>query len=148
MAIGRLARAVGAGVETVCHDGRRNRLPTPVRPSGGYRTHGAADMARPRFICRARVPGLSLADVAEVLRVADARDRRPSKAAARRSARVRLAPLHGRHGVRDRVAARVLPPPIDERQPSAGRLACPIIERSMAEPAAGSGDARQARPLV
>jgi MerR family mercuric resistance operon transcriptional regulator len=147
MTIGHLARTAGVGVETVRYYQRRKLLPTPARTNGGYRTYGTADMARLRFIRRAQELGFSLDEVAELLRLADASDRRLSKDAARRIAQARLAQVRARRDDLDRIA-RVLAHLIHECEQSGGRPACPIIESITAEPAGGRSHARQTRPLA
>jgi MerR family mercuric resistance operon transcriptional regulator len=147
LTVGELARTAGVGVETVRYYQRRKLLPTPARANGGWRTYGAAEVARLRFIRRAQELGFSLDEVAELLRLADASDRRLGKDAARRIAQARLAQVLARRDDLDRIA-RVLAHLIHECERSGGRPACPIIESIAAEPVGGRSHARQARRVA
>jgi len=69
--IGELARTAGVGVETVRFYERRGLVHQPVR-GAGYRRYPESDVARLRFIRRAKVLGFSLAEIAELLDAADA----------------------------------------------------------------------------
>lgn len=147
MTIGHLARTAGVGVETVRYDQRRALLPVPARANGGYRTYGTADVARLRFIRRAQELGFSLDEVGQLLRLADASDRRLTKDAARRLAQARLEQVLARRDDLDRIA-RVLAHLIRECERSGARPACPIIESITGESSGGSGRAQRARRLA
>lgn len=67
LTIGRLAREAGVGIDTVRFYERARLLPKPVRTASGYRTYGATDVERLRFIRRAKALGFSLEEVAELL---------------------------------------------------------------------------------
>lgn len=69
MTIGQLAAAGGVHVETVRYYQRRGLLPEPVRPTGGVRRYGTAEVLRLQFIRRAQGVGFSLDEVAELLAV-------------------------------------------------------------------------------
>lgn len=145
LTIGELARTAGVGVETVRYYQRRALLPTPSRANGGWRTYGAAEIVRLRFIRRAQELGFSLDEIAELLRLADASDRRLTKAGARRIAQARLAQVRARRDDLDRIA-RVLAHLIEECEHADGRPVCPIIESiTGGAPAAGSARADATR---
>ncbi len=69
MRIGQLARNAGVSVETVRYYQRIGLLETPEKPFGGARAYRESDAERLRFIRRAQQLGLSLEDIAGLLRV-------------------------------------------------------------------------------
>jgi MerR family transcriptional regulator, mercuric resistance operon regulatory protein len=64
--IGELARTAGVGVETIRFYERRGLLRQPER-GDGYRRYPESDVARLRFVRRAKVLGFTLAEIAELL---------------------------------------------------------------------------------
>ncbi len=68
--IGRLAEAAGVHVETVRYYQRRGLLCEPQRPAGGVRRYGDDDVARLRFIRRAKAMGFNLDEIADLLGLA------------------------------------------------------------------------------
>lgn len=70
MAIGALARATGAKVETIRWYEKVGLLPPPARSAGNYRSYGAPHLARLSFIRRARELGFSLDQVRALLGLA------------------------------------------------------------------------------
>src|SRR5947209_15946526 len=66
LTIGRLAAAVGVGVETVRFYQRRGLLETPARDDG-IRRYGSDDVRRLRFIKRAQAAGFTLEQIKELL---------------------------------------------------------------------------------
>ncbi|MEG3146151.1 helix-turn-helix domain-containing protein [Sphingomonas sp. RT2P30] len=73
LTIGRLARAAGTTPETVRwyeHDGL---MAAPARSSGNYRVYGSDDLARLKFIRRARELGFTLDRVRALLDIASNR---------------------------------------------------------------------------
>jgi DNA-binding transcriptional MerR regulator len=69
--IGRLADAAGVNVETVRYYERRGLLERPVRQGSEYREYADADVARLKFIRRAKALGFTLAEIRELLTAAD-----------------------------------------------------------------------------
>ena len=69
--IGNLARAAGVSVETVRYYERRGLLDRPIRRGSEYREYSDADVARLRFIRRAKALGFTLAEIGELLPVSD-----------------------------------------------------------------------------
>ena len=69
--IGELARTAGVGVETIRFYERRGLLHQPER-GDGYRRYPDSDVARLRFIRRAKLLGFTLAEIAELLNAANA----------------------------------------------------------------------------
>lgn len=67
MRIGELAKAAGVGVETIRYYERCGLLPAPARGAGGYRSYGAQDLSRVRFIRRAKTLGFGLDEIGELL---------------------------------------------------------------------------------
>ena len=71
IAIGELSRRTGCNIETIRYYERIGLLPTARRESGGrFRRYGSDDIARLRFIRRARQLGFTLDDVRGLLRLA------------------------------------------------------------------------------
>ncbi len=71
MSIGTLARRAGVNVETVRYYQRRGLMRTPPKPRGGIRRYGENDLARLRFIRRAKALGFSLTDIRALLQLND-----------------------------------------------------------------------------
>lgn len=71
MTIGRLAKAVSVGVETIRYYQRLGLMPTPARSYGSVRRYTVASVERLRFIKRAQQLGFSLDEVAHLLRLED-----------------------------------------------------------------------------
>lgn len=69
--IGGLAKAAGVNVETIRYYQRRGLLNEPVRPAGGIRYYGSADIARLVFIKTAQKLGFTLSEVSDLLRLDD-----------------------------------------------------------------------------
>jgi MerR family mercuric resistance operon transcriptional regulator len=69
--IGEFGARAGVGVETIRFYQRKGLLPEPLRPAGGIRRYGAADVERLRFIRSAQSLGFSLDEVAELLTLED-----------------------------------------------------------------------------
>lgn len=67
LTIGQLARKAGVGVETVRFYERRGLLEEPDRKQSGYRQYGEDEVARLRFIRRAKELGFSLKEIAELM---------------------------------------------------------------------------------
>ena len=70
ISIGELSRQSECNVETIRYHERIGLLPEPRRPGGRFRRYGAADVARLRFIRRARQLGFRLEDVRSLVRLA------------------------------------------------------------------------------
>ena len=71
MRIGELAAQAGYSVRTIRFYEQSGLLPTPDRTSGGYRDYDQDAVTRLRFVRSAQALGLSLAEIAEVLRIRD-----------------------------------------------------------------------------
>jgi len=71
LTIGRLARSAGVNVETIRYYQRRRLLRVPVVPAGGVRRYSDDDLKRLRFIKRAQQLDFSLAEIGELLALAD-----------------------------------------------------------------------------
>lgn len=82
IAIGKLARAAGVGVETIRYYQRRRLLAVPPRPLGGQRRYGADSVRRVRFIKRAQALGFTLDEIATLLSLDQARACAPTRALA------------------------------------------------------------------
>jgi len=71
LSIGAFAKAAGIGVETIRFYQRRLPLLEPIRPPGGIRRHGRADMVRVKFIKSAQRVGSSLDEIIQLLTLED-----------------------------------------------------------------------------
>lgn len=65
--IGSLARSAGVRIDTVRHYERIGLMPAPARTDAGYRSYGAEDRERLRFIRRGRDLGFTLAEIGQLL---------------------------------------------------------------------------------
>ena len=71
MRIGQLATQTGYSVRTIRFYEQSGLLPAPQRTSAGYRSYDQDAVIRLRFVRSAQALGLSLAEIAEVLRIRD-----------------------------------------------------------------------------
>jgi MerR family mercuric resistance operon transcriptional regulator len=67
LTIGKIARAVGVGVETVRFYERQGLIPPPARSAAGYRLYDTDAIARLQFIGRAKTLGFTLAEIGELM---------------------------------------------------------------------------------
>jgi MerR family mercuric resistance operon transcriptional regulator len=79
LTIGALAAAAGVHVETVRYYQRRGLITEPIRPRGGVRRYGAADVDRLRFIKRSQSMGFALAEVENLLKLRTRRSCRATR---------------------------------------------------------------------
>ena len=124
MTIGRLAKHAGVNIDTIRYYERNGLLPAPSRRVSGYREYGAADIARLRFIRRAKELGFALREIGELLSLTA--NRHDDMRGVKRKAEERLAQVERkieelkrvRRGLRKLIAA----------CPGHGELArCPIV---------------------
>jgi DNA-binding transcriptional MerR regulator len=85
--IGALARTGGVGIDTVRYYERSGLLAPARRLPSGYRRYGQGELARLRFILRAKALGFTLQEIAELLDLSGRRD----VARVRRAAESKLA---------------------------------------------------------
>jgi MerR family transcriptional regulator, copper efflux regulator len=71
MRIGQLATQTGYSVRTIRFYEQSGLLPAPSRTPAGYRSYDQDAVTRLRFVRSAQALGLSLAEIADVLRVRD-----------------------------------------------------------------------------
>ncbi len=71
MRIGEVASRAGVNVETLRYYERRGLLREPDRQTSGYRAYDAEAVRVVRFIKRAQELGFTLADIEDLLRLAD-----------------------------------------------------------------------------
>ena len=76
MRIGELAERTGVPVRTIRFDEQAGLLPAPQRTPNGYRLYTEDAVTRLRFARTAKMLGLSLAEIAQILRIRDT-DRPP-----------------------------------------------------------------------
>ena len=68
--IGELARQTGLSIKTIRYYERRGLLEQPPRTQGGYRLYGPEEVARLRFVQRAKLLGLTLEEIKELVELA------------------------------------------------------------------------------
>ena len=74
MKIGTLAKRADVAIDTVRYYERQGLLPAPVRLASGYRDYTDGDVARLRFIRRAKALGFTLGEIGELLALSTRRD--------------------------------------------------------------------------
>ncbi len=74
MKIGELAKLAGAGIDTVRFYEREGLLPQPQRQASGYRYYDPGDVARLRFIRRAKALGFTLSEIRDLLALSGRRE--------------------------------------------------------------------------
>lgn len=121
--IGELARRAGVPIDTVRYY-ERNRLVLPAgRKASGYRKYGEAEIARLRFIRRAKTLGFSLDEIRELLTLSGKRD----IAQIRRSAQRKLTDVQQRIAELERIRVGLVT--LVDQCPGHGRAAdCPILQ--------------------
>ncbi len=125
ISIGELSRQSECNVETVRYYERIGLLPKPRLQGGRFRRYGAADVAKLRFIRRARQLGFRLEDVRTLVRLA-AVPGEPLRAEARQLAAAHVAEVRAK--IADLQAMeRILTGAICDCDAGRGP-ACPVIE--------------------
>lgn len=74
MKIGELAKRSGVNIDTVRYYERQSLLPAPQRMASGYRHYDPGDVARLRFVRRAKALGFTLIEIRDLLKLSDYRD--------------------------------------------------------------------------
>jgi DNA-binding transcriptional MerR regulator len=120
--IGELARRAGVAIDTIRYY-EKHRLLLPVgRRASGYRRYGRAEVARLRFIRRAKALGFSLEEIRELLALSSRRD----VASIRRNAQRKLDDIRQRLSELERIRAGL--ETLVSQCPGHGRAAdCPIL---------------------
>ena len=67
MKIGTLAQRADVGIDTIRYYEREGMIPAPLRTASGYRDYRDDDVARLRFVRRAKVLGFTLIEIRELL---------------------------------------------------------------------------------
>jgi DNA-binding transcriptional MerR regulator len=68
--IGELARQTGLSIKTIRYYESRGLLEQPPRTEGGYRLYGPEEVGRLRFVQRAKLLGLTLEEIRELVELA------------------------------------------------------------------------------
>jgi DNA-binding transcriptional MerR regulator len=68
--IGELARQTGLSIKTIHYYESRGLLEKPPRTEGGYRLYGPEEVARLQFVQRAKLLGLTLEEIRELVALA------------------------------------------------------------------------------
>ena len=123
LTIGRVAKLAGVNVETIRYYQRRRLLAEPVKPHMGYRRYPADSVKHVRFIKRAQALGFTLEEIAELLRLEEARACAETRALAAHKMRLIDRKLTSLAAMRKALAGLVQQ--CDRKQPSKG---CPIIQ--------------------
>ena len=74
MKIGELAHRAEVGIDTVRYYERQGLLPAPERLASGYRRYDQSDVARLRFVRRAKALGFTLVEIRELLALSGRRE--------------------------------------------------------------------------
>ena len=123
LTLGRVAKLAGVNVETIRYYQRRRLLAEPVKPHMGYRRYRADIVKRIRFIKRAQALGFTLEEIAELLRLEEARACAETRDLAAHKMRLIDRKLTGLAAMRKALAGLVHQ--CEKKQPSKG---CPILE--------------------
>lgn len=121
--IGRVAKLAGVNVETIRYYQRRGLLAEPDKPYMGYRRYPADIVKHIRFIKRAQGLGFTLKEIAELLRLEEARACAETRALATHKMELIDQKLTGLARMRKALAGLVRQ--CDRKHPMKG---CPIIE--------------------
>jgi DNA-binding transcriptional MerR regulator len=70
MKIGEVAHQTGISIKTIRYYESRGLLEQPPRTEGGYRLYGPEEVARLRFVQRAKLLGLTLEEIKELVELA------------------------------------------------------------------------------
>jgi MerR family mercuric resistance operon transcriptional regulator len=125
IAIGELSHRTQCNIETIRYYERIGLLPKPRRTAGRYRRYDDEDIARLRFIRRARQLGFTLDDIRALMQLARA-DGREVRSKAQDLTRVHIADIRAK--IADLGAMeRVLSNALCECE-SGQQVGCPIIE--------------------
>jgi len=126
--IGKLAKRGGVGIDTVRYYERNGLLAPQSRLASGYRRYGQLELARLRFIRRAKALGFTLKEVKELLALSAQRD----VGRVKRSAQAKLVDVERRIAALERVRDGLAK--LIEACPGHGRAAdCPILRALSAE---------------
>ncbi|GMV74773.1 MAG: hypothetical protein AMXMBFR78_17240 [Rubrivivax sp.] len=131
MNIGEAARRSGVSAKMVRHYEALGLLPRVLRTEAGYRQYGADEVHTLRFIRRARELGFSMAEIAELLRLWQNRER--ASADVKRIAKAHMADLDRR--IAEMSAMRRTLEHLVHGCHGDQRPQCPILDE-LAEPAA------------
>lgn len=123
LTIGRVAKLAGVNVETIRYYQRRGLLAEPDKPHMGYRRYPADIVKHIRFIKRAQALGFTLEEIAELLRLEEARACAETRTLASHKMRLIDQKLTGLAAMREALASLVQQ--CDRKQPAKG---CPIIQ--------------------
>jgi Hg(II)-responsive transcriptional regulator len=74
MKIGALAKQANVNIDTVRYYERQGLLPAPQRLMSGYRQYEQGDVARLRFVRRAKALGFTLVEIRELLALSSHRE--------------------------------------------------------------------------
>lgn len=74
MKIGQLAQHAEVNIDTVRYYERQGLLPPPARQASGYRRYDETDVARLRFVRRAKALGFTLVEIRELLELSGRRE--------------------------------------------------------------------------
>ncbi|KAF1712405.1 heavy metal-responsive transcriptional regulator [Pseudoxanthomonas kalamensis DSM 18571] len=124
MKIGELARRSGVGIDAIRFYERQALLPPPLRMESGYRSYRDDDLARLRFVRRAKALGFSLAEIRDLLALSGRVD--GDMGELRAAAVEKLADVDAKMAELERIRAGLAQ--LIDACPGHGRLAhCPIL---------------------
>ncbi|MBY0248595.1 MAG: Hg(II)-responsive transcriptional regulator [Nitrospiraceae bacterium] len=123
LTIGRVAKLAEVNVETIRYYQRRKLIAEPDKPHMGYRRYPADIVKRIRFIKRAQALGFTLQEIAELLRLEEARACAETRSLAAHKMELIDRKLTGLTAMRKALADLVQQ--CDRKKPAKG---CPIIQ--------------------
>ena len=135
MKIGELAERAGVTAKTVRYYESIGLLPSPERSASGYRAYVEADVARLQFVGKAKLLGLSLGEVGDILRASEGPEVSCEHVLALLEAKRDQidAWLHEAEAFRDVLSETIRAAREDLTERSTGEYRCPIIERGLHE---------------
>ena len=142
--IGQVAKQSGVGIDTIRFYERSGLLQQATRTAAGYRVYGTRDVARIRFIRRAKSLGFSLEEIGELLRLNDGGGRRT---AVRAIAERRLADIEQRIAEFERIRSALFAL-VCQCHGDGALDACPIIDAMLSDdrPVSGARGSTHTKP--
>ena len=141
MRIGELAQRAGVSAQTVRYYERIGILPGPERTASGYRRYAEEDADRLAFITRAKLLGLTLEEIGDILSASGPDSVNCEHVLALlETKRAQIAAwIEEAEALRDALAATIVASRMQEeasgraRQGARGQYQCPVIERGLHE---------------
>ena len=143
MKIGELAEQAGVTPKTVRYYESIGLLPSPERSASGYRAYATEDVERLQFVGKAKLLGLSLGEIGDILRASEGPEVSCEHVLALLVAKRDQIDAWVREAeeFRDALSETIRAAQEDLSDRSTGEYRCPIIERGLHERALRVGEA-------